>query len=209
MEIITILPKNREANCYILVSGSSCAVVDPANDAEGIYNRVRDKGLKIEKILLTHTHFDHICAVNELVALANCPVYVHRGDLPSLYDISKNLSRLATGVEYTVNPEIEVISLEDNDTVQIGKETVTVMSTPGHTPGSCLYISDDFIVTGDTLFARCIGRTDLPGGNNQEMKASLLKITALQKDYVLYAGHGPSTTLFSEKLHNYYLNNEH
>lgn len=205
MKIITLAPLYNEANCYILASDAFCAVIDPGYNAERIYKKACDEGLKISKILLTHAHFDHICAVNELAALVSCPVYIHKGDLAALYDISKNLSLLGTGSPYTVNSDIEVISLEDKGTVQIGGEALTVMSTPGHTPGSCLYIGDDFIITGDTLFARSIGRVDFPGGSEQQMKASLSKIKCLQKDYVLYSGHGPSTTLASEKLHNYYL----
>lgn len=208
MKITTVLHGYRVANCYILASGNSCAVVDPASDAQGIYKKASELGLTIEKILLTHTHFDHLLVVNELCDIVNCPVYVHKGDLSSLYDVSKNLSLLATGIEYTITSAIQVYPVSDGDKIQIGDESVTVMGTPGHTPGSCLYISDDFIVTGDTLFARCIGRTDLPGGNNEEMRASLSKIKKLKKNYVLYPGHGQSTTLFDEKLYNPYLSDE-
>lgn len=205
MRVIPIYPNHREANCYILCSGNVCAVIDPGADAERIYNTAKTEGLEIEKILLTHGHFDHIMAVNELCALTGAKVMIHKDDLTELYDASVNLSVFATGIEYSLDKDISVTALSEGDTVSIGDEELRVMSTPGHTPGSCIYICKDIMFVGDTIFAGSIGRIDFPGGNGAEIVNSLKKITKLDGDYTLYSGHGPETTLSREKLNNYYL----
>ncbi len=205
MRVISLYPSFREANCYIFCSGNSCAVIDPGADAERIYRAAKDEGLEIQKVLLTHGHFDHIMAVNELCALTGATVMIHKDDLTALYDASVNLSVFATGIEYSLDEDISVTALSEGDTVSIGEEKLMVMSTPGHTPGSCLYICKDIIFSGDTIFAGSAGRVDFPGGNERELVNSLIRIKNLDGDYTLYSGHGPETTLTREKLNNYYL----
>ncbi len=208
MQVIPIYPTGHEANTYIAVCGSSCAVIDPGDGASRIYKRCTDKGLKIEKILLTHAHFDHIIAVNELCALCGAEIVIHRGDFPALYNPSLNLSVLGTGKGYVTNSDINVTAVEDGDKIPVGDKEFSVMSTPGHTPGSCLYICDNIIFTGDTLFAGTIGRTDFPGGDVTEMKRSLKRICDLPGDYTLYSGHSGETSLDRERSFNYYLRPE-
>lgn len=212
MRVIPLYPTYHEANCYIAVGegccnsacSNSCAVFDPGDNAERIFNRAKNNGLIIEKIILTHVHFDHIMAVNELVALTGAEVFVHKGDFQALYEPSLNLSGLI-GHSYAVDNTVKVSTVEDGDTIKVGGEYLTVLSTPGHTPGSACFVCGDMIFTGDTLFGSNIGRTDFPGGSIEEMKSSLAKLRDLDGDYTLYSGHGGETTLSREREHNYYL----
>lgn len=212
MRTIPLYPVYREANCYIAVGEGTCnsgctnvcAVFDPGDNAERIYNRAKSNGLKIEKIILTHAHFDHIMAVNELAELTGAEVIIHKGDLQALYEPSVNLSSLV-GCDYTVEKSVKVTAVEDGDKIKVGGEYLTVISTPGHTPGSACFLCGDTIFTGDTLFGSNIGRTDFPGGSIEEMKKSLALLRDLDGDYTLYSGHGGETTLSRERQHNYYL----
>ena len=212
MRIIPLYPAYHEANCYIAVStcgcrsacANECAVFDPGADAERIFNRAKNNGLEIKSIILTHAHFDHIMAVNELVALTGAEVYIHKGDLQALYEPSLNLSSLI-GHSYTIDSDIKVNAISDGDKIKVGGEYLTVISTPGHTPGSACFVCGDIIVTGDTLFGSNIGRTDFPGGDISQMKASLKLLRDMEGDYTLYSGHGGETTLSRERQHNYYL----
>lgn len=208
MQVTPLYPTGHQANTYIAVCGSSCAVIDPGEGAERIYKRCTAKGLKIEQILLTHAHFDHIMAVNELCALCGADVVIHKGDYPALYNAQLNLSVFGTGREYIINSDINVMSVADGDKISVGNEEFSVMSTPGHTPGSCLYICGNIIFSGDTLFAGTIGRTDFPGGNVVELKRSLKKICALSGDFTLYSGHSGETSLDRERSFNHYLRPE-
>lgn len=205
MRVIPLYPRSHSANSYIICADRVCAVVDPGEDAERIFKRAENEGLKIEKILLTHCHFDHIMAVNELCALCSATVYIHNGDYPALYEPKLNLSLLGTGTNYVLDQTIDVVAVSDSDRIKLGDEEITVISTPGHTPGSCLYVFDNTIISGDTLFAGSIGRIDFPGGSELSMKKSLEEIKNLEGEYVLYSGHGPETTLSREKSSNYYL----
>ena len=205
MKIIPIYPTYREANCYLAASDGKALVFDPGDCAERIIETAKRNGLDITAVVLTHAHFDHIMATNELVELVHAPVYIHRGDLQALYEPSLNLSGLGAGVDYTIDKTIEVIALSEGDTVSVGSECFTVMSTPGHTPGSACFVCGDIIVTGDTLFAGTIGRTDFPGGDSGVMRRSLTRLRELSGDYTLYSGHGAQTTLERERKHNFCL----
>ena len=215
MRIIPLYPVYREANCYIAVGegccnsscSNVCAVFDPGDNAERILDCAESYGLKIEKIILTHAHFDHIMAVNELAELTGAQVFIHKGDFHALFEPGINLSSLV-GCDYTVDRNISVTALDDGDTIKVGGEYLTVISTPGHTPGSACFVCGDVILTGDTLFGNNIGRTDFPGGSIGEMKESLLKLRDFCGDYTLFSGHGGETTLSRERTHNYYLSSE-
>lgn len=212
MQVFPLYPNYHEANCYIAacedtcgVCGNVCAVIDPGDNAERIYKRAENNGLTIEKIILTHAHFDHIMAVNQLVRLTNAEVFIHKGDLQALYEPGLNLSGLGTGHDYSINQEVKVTPISDGDKIIVGSECLTVISTPGHTPGSACFVCGNIIFTGDTLFGSNIGRTDFPGGNIVQMKKSLARLRDLEGDFTLYPGHSGETTLSREREHNYYL----
>ncbi len=156
----------------------------------------------ITAIVLTHAHFDHMLTVNEWRAYSGAPLAVHRGDAPALGNADLNVYRLFTGGEGGTTPA--EILLDEGATLHVGEETLTVWHTPGHTPGSICLRGDNFLITGDTLFAGTIGRTDLPGGREQEMRASLGRLFALETEVTLYPGHGPATSIEREKKYNPY-----
>ncbi len=204
MRIIPIYPVYNEANCYLLASGTKCAVIDPGAYPKNIMQKAAVEGLTIEKVLLTHGHFDHIMATGELCRLCGCKIYIHEKDLQYLYEPSLNLSSLA-GQDYKLDTDIKVNTLAEGDIISIGSEAVKVLSTSGHTPGSVCFIGDGFILSGDTLFAGTVGRTDFPGSNTADMIRSLKKLSSLTGDYDVFPGHSAQTTLEREKRHNYYL----
>ncbi len=190
-------------NCYIVYGkDNKAAVIDPADCADVIESKLEELGLTIDKILLTHAHFDHIMAVEDL-RKSGAELYIHKEDLKMLNDPNLNHMLRATGKEIEFK-NVEHI-LIDGDVIDIGGEELKVLHTPGHTQGSVCYISDEWIVSGDTLFRETVGRTDLYGGSIDSMLSSLKKLQELEKDYAVYPGHGKSTTLKHEKTNNIYM----
>jgi hydroxyacylglutathione hydrolase len=168
------------------------AVVDPAWDVPTILKVANKHGLNIKTILLTHTHFDHINGVEELLKSTDARVFVHKKEAASL--------------AYSAN----VKKIESGDEVKVGGLTVTFIHTPGHTPGSQCFYVDDRLIAGDTLFIKGCGRCDLPGGNPEEMYNSLTSRLKKMDDHTrLYPGHNygdvPVSTMGDEKKQNPYL----
>ena len=193
------------ANCYLLSddAGSEFALIDPSVSPAAIIEK-RGSLPPVRRIVLTHAHFDHMLYVNEWRELTHAPLAVHKAEASALSDGERNVYRLFTGKDGGTH-EAEIL-FADGDTFSLGDEVVTVWHTPGHTPGSiCLY-ADGVLLSGDTLFAGTIGRTDLPGGDNESMQNSLCRIFAFEKDVLLYSGHGPISSLAREKKYNPYAN---
>ncbi len=191
-------------NCYILSDDSDhAAIIDPGGDARRILGAVKDKNLTVDFILLTHAHFDHIMAVEEICAATGAQLCVGAGDAPMLYDAQFNLSAMVYPTQ-TVELTADRL-LVDGDTVRFGDTTLTVMETPGHTRGGVCYLGEGVLFSGDTLFAGSIGRTDLPGGDMTVLRRSLMRLAALDGDLTVYPGHGEETTLSFEKSANPYL----
>lgn len=191
-------------NCYIVSDdGGHAAIIDPGGDARRILSSVKASNLTVDFILLTHAHFDHIMAVEELRDATGASVCVGAGDAPMLCNAQLNLSAMVyptQAVELTADR-----LLADGDTVSFGDTHLTVMETPGHTGGGVCYLGEDALFSGDTLFAGSIGRTDLPGGDMTVLRRSLVRLAALDGDYTVYPGHGEETTLSFEKAANPYL----
>ena len=180
-----------QTNTYLLTEGENAIVIDPGYQADDILDALEGKNLKA--ILLTHGHFDHVGAVKELVAETSCDVYIHAAEL--------NLPPMITaGQLYYTHTYAE----SDHITPIPGVE-LTVLHTPGHTPGSVCLLWKDQMFSGDTLFEGSCGRIDLPGGDPQQMMRSLNRLSRLQADYHVHPGHGDSTTLAAEKQYNPYL----
>lgn len=191
-------------NCYIVSDNSGhAAIIDPGGDAQRILNAVKDKNLTVAFILLTHAHFDHIMAAEELCDATGAQLCVGAGDAPMLFDADFNLSAMVypeQAVELTPSR-----LLFEGDILRFGDATLTVMETPGHTRGGVCYLGEDVLFSGDTLFAGSIGRTDLPGGDMTVLRRSLARLAELDGDYTVYPGHGEETTLSFEKAANPYL----
>ncbi|WP_186566672.1 MBL fold metallo-hydrolase [Lawsonibacter celer] len=184
-------------NCYLLEdeTTNSAAVVDPGGEAERILAQLKADGMEVKCILLTHAHFDHTGGVADLrAALPQVPVYLHRLDA----------ERLGTGEMPAIGP---TVPYDEGDEVLVGALTVKVLFTPGHTPGgvTLLVEGERVLFTGDTLFQGSMGRTDLAGGNYEEIMRSLARLAALEGDYHVLPGHMGGSTLERERKSNYYV----
>ena len=198
MKTITFHTTALETNTYLALNGERAFVVDPGADADKILAAAEAEGAKIEWVLLTHAHFDHIGGVAELQR-AGAQVVLHRGDL-GIVSSFKNLAFYA-GVK--VEKFIPDVTVSGGETLDVAGVKVRVIHTPGHTAGGVCYVADDIIFTGDTLFELSYGRTDFPTGSFKELKNSVLnKLFVLPGDYRLLPGHGAPTTLAFEREHN-------
>ncbi len=192
-------------NCYFIVDEQSaaCAVVDPGDDADKLLEKLKDKGLRVACILLTHGHFDHIMATPALHAATGAPIYLHEADAELYADNDKNCMRRFAGVDLPM--PIPTRLLKEGDRIPLGNGSITVLHTPGHTPGSVCYLAEDNLLTGDTLLYGTCGRSDLYGGDYRKLLASLKRLCKLEKNYRIFPGHGTSTHLFHEIENNIYL----
>ena len=197
MNIIKLTLGELAANCYIVEAPDKTAVViDPGAEAEVIAEELESRGLDLQKILLTHGHFDHMGAAKELKDRYGAQVYISAQDEELLPDREKSV---AFFLPYEPFHPVEAdVRVKDGDVISQGSMKIKVMSTPGHTAGSVCFIIDDCMFTGDTLFRRSVGRTDLYSGNVKEQGESLKKLAALTQNYRLYCGHGEDTDLETE-----------
>ena len=194
MEIYNLFPGSFGSNCYLLVSGSQAAVVDPSADADVILQKAAEKGATLQYILLTHGHFDHICSLDTLREKAGIPAYVHTLDAELTEDAHRN-AFFTFFHNYRTWRRPETL-LVDGDTLSLGETTIRVLHTPGHTNGSvCFDCGGEFLITGDTLFAQGFGRYDLYGGDPYLLKDSLQKLAKLPQSTTIYPGHGSSASL--------------
>ncbi len=192
------------SNCYLLgdkVTGEAI-LVDPSVSAEAMADII--EGFQVVGIILTHCHFDHMLTLNEAIELTSAPVMVGQEDAAGLTDPSINLSLFIGRPLKCPGPDNILAS---GDVVACGRWRFGVIGTPGHTPGSiCLVCQEAQVaITGDTLFADSIGRTDLPGGDEGEMARSLRLITNLDDDLRVLPGHGPEAFLWEIKEINPFL----
>ena len=186
MKVITTVVGSLQTNCYLLIDEEtkSAALIDPGDEAERLLALVKSEGVTLKYILLTHGHRDHTLAVPALKkALPDVPVYIGEADAHS--------------------PDLKYYG--EGDTLPLSSLTIKVLATPGHTLGGVTLLVGDAMFPGDTLFAGSMGRTDLPGGNDAQMLASLRRLAQIEGDYTVYPGHMNATTLAREKAMNPYL----
>ena len=185
---------------YIVVDEKTkeAAVIDAGWDSEKIIQIAEKEKLKIKKIILTHSHFDHVQQVSELADKTNADVYFHELESEEIKKFGiKKIASLGSN-----------FFLKDNDEIKVGKIKVKVIHTPGHTPGAICLLFDNKLITGDTLFVGAIGRTDLPGGDAIKLFESLQKLKKLDDKIEIYPGHDygktPFSTIGNEKKNNPY-----
>ena len=205
MKVFKLMPLSIcDTNSFVVTDDlDSCVLIDAPDDADYIMETLSSLGLTLDKILLTHGHFDHIGAVADLIEKTGCKVYIHSGDLQKLKEGDAMLGRFfgASGFK----PVHDAETFEDGDVIREGELEFTVLHTPGHTSGSCCFMIGDCLFTGDTLFRRSIGRTDMPDGNYDLMKRSLERLCYLNGSFTVYPGHMGTTTLEEERHYNPYL----
>lgn len=195
-----------EVNCVVLWQDPAQAwIVDPGKDAEQIRDFLQSHGLQVGRYVCTHGHIDHISALDDLLAANPAPVWMHADDVRWAFTA---INRLPPAYPTTPRkPATLQTDLPDGGTLSGGGIEARIIRTPGHTPGCiCLYLeSEKLLLTGDTLFAGSVGRTDLPGGDGRQLMQSLKKLLPLPEATKVIAGHGPTTTMGAERKHNPFL----
>lgn len=196
MLIKTISVGHLDTNCYIVTNEESleCVVIDPGADGNSIMNYLEDNKLKCVAIMLTHGHFDHTGAVDEVAEQTGATVYMNKAD--------DSRSARTEHLRYCLPDNGKYYS--DGDVLELIGLRFEIIGTPGHTPGGVTIRCEDVLFTGDTLFRGSCGRTDLPGGDMDSEIASLRRLCSLEGDFEVYPGHMDSTTLERERTLNYY-----
>ena len=193
-------------NCYILgcEKTRAGAIIDPGGEAPRIINEAAASSLEIQYIINTHAHIDHIQANEELRKTFSCPLCIHEKDELLYSNPDLNLSSPVLYSPITFPPADR--KLREGDGIKIGELSLNILHTPGHTPGSISIVVEKNVFTGDALFAGGIGRTDLPGSNYDLLMQSISeKLLTLPDDFIIYPGHGPSSTIGIEKKGNPWL----
>lgn len=188
-------------NCCYLVDKATgkSAVVDPGEKSDELIELIEKDGGKLEYVMLTHGHYDHIGFAKQLADRFNAKIVTGEKENKFLSTPTLNLS---------VNHNIDLpafsadILLNDNDSFMLGETEIHYIQTPGHTSGGGCFIFDDTLISGDTLFCESYGRTDLPTGSNSDMYNSILRLKNLSGDYRVIPGHGPISTLDHERKYN-------
>lgn len=203
----TVVVGPLEVNSFILGCESTRegVIVDPGGDPEKILAVVNRSGLTIRQIINTHGHFDHVGGNRRTLAATGAELLIHGGDVPYLSRAADVAAMYGLTTENSPPP---ARLLEDGMEIRFGEYRMKVLHTPGHTPGGCcLYLeSEGKVITGDTLFAEGVGRTDFPGSSHEALIEGIrAKLMTLPDETVAYPGHGQSTTIGHEKRHNPYI----
>ena len=189
-------------NTYIVehVESRKAAVVDPGDEGEEILERIAERGITLDKILLTHGHFDHVGAVRTLRERTGARIHVHPEEVERMRTAGRQGGMFGLSVQ---NPPAPDVLVREGDTVELGDQEFRVLHTPGHTPGHVTFLTGGMAFVGDLIFAGSIGRTDLPGGSFDDLiRAVREKIFTLPDRTVLFPGHGPATTVGEERRSN-------
>ena len=189
-----------DTNCYLIGDEKEgvCALADPGGSPERILEMVEKSGLRLEKILLTHGHWDHVGAIPALLEKwPELPVYAHEKELCPADEPNPHYFFPHAGKNQRTYGE--------GDTVQVGSLELKVLHTPGHSGGSVVILVENVMLSGDTLFAGTCGRVDLAGGVEEKMLESLARLGRLEGDYTVCPGHGPMSTLERERQTNPYM----
>jgi glyoxylase-like metal-dependent hydrolase (beta-lactamase superfamily II) len=190
-----------QTNCYILQSENDAIIIDPGDEPERILRFVKDLGLTPRLMVATHAHFDHVLGVERIRRELHLPFAINKEDLEILESMQARV-RQFMGFSVPSPPQVDQF-LADGQSITVGQEAMTVLHTPGHSPGSISLAGEGYVFTGDALFNQSIGRTDLPGGDLDTLIRSITeRLFSLDDDTIVYPGHGPETSIADEKLAN-------
>jgi glyoxylase-like metal-dependent hydrolase (beta-lactamase superfamily II) len=205
MRLKTLVTGVLQVNTYLLVCEESAegVVIDPGDDGERIWRCFEQEKAALKYIINTHGHPDHIMANNYLKERSQAPIVIHREDAQMLVTPDPLMLAMVPG-GYVPTPAD--VKLQEGDKIQVGKLSLQVVHTPGHTPGGISLLTDGVVFSGDTLFAGGIGRTDLPGGSYPTLINSIKeKLFCLDPGLQVLPGHGPASTIKEEMEHNPFL----
>jgi len=204
MKIVKYSLGQLQANCYFLINGQDCLIIDPGDEASFILEQLQRQKLRLVSLMATHGHFDHIGAVGEIQLSFNIHLYIFKED-QFLVDRLEKTAKHFLGYKPAIIKPITVKYLTEKK-YQISKIKYQIFKTPGHTPGSCcVYLEKEKIIfTGDTLFKDGIGRYDFSYSSKDDLNKSLKKIFKLPEETIIYPGHGDETVLKKENLDNFF-----
>ncbi|MBW2439940.1 MAG: MBL fold metallo-hydrolase [Deltaproteobacteria bacterium] len=191
-----------QANCFVVGCEDTleAVVIDPGEEGDRIMQAVTASNLTVKYIINTHGHMDHVSANKRVHELTGAPILIHALDAPMLDQVANSAAAWGLRAENSPAPDRQ---LQDGDNITFGNITLTVIHTPGHTTGGISLYAQDDVFVGDTLFAGSIGRTDFPGGSFETIRESIQqKLFKLGDDVRVHTGHGPTTTIGRERLHN-------
>ncbi len=192
-----------ENNCFIVADEISkeCLVVDPADEPDRILEDIKEHRLKAKYIACTHAHFDHVGALSDIKRETGASILIHRDELPIYRDSEVHARMWGFDIDPLPEPDIFV---EEGQALDIGSLHFTVLHTPGHSPGGICIFGEGIVITGDTLFAGSVGRTDLPGGDIRQLRRSFARLLSLPGETRVLPGHGPETTIARERIENFF-----
>lgn len=201
MQVGRIIVGPGETNCYIVCDKNRRGfIIDPGGDWAKIIDYLNENNIKLDAIILTHCHYDHILAVEKVKKEFNAPVWIHQADFAGLKDPQINLSASRPVADTAVTADK---TLRHGDRPVIGDLQLEIIHTPGHTPGGICILAGSCLFSGDTLFKDSVGRTDLVGGSYRQLTESVVtKLMPLPDELIVYPGHREQTTLGREKTHN-------
>jgi hydroxyacylglutathione hydrolase len=205
MKFHTVIVGALETNCFLVYCPQTldCAIVDPGADPGRIFLEISRLSLRPVLILNTHGHLDHTGANKDMKEHYGVPLLIHAADSGLLNSIEQSELRFLLGAKDS--PPADNL-LEDGQALPLGRSSLHVLHTPGHTPGSVCFLGDHFLLSGDTLFFEGVGRTDLPGGSARQLEESIrAKILTLDDSLTVLPGHGPPTSIGQERSNNPFL----
>jgi hydroxyacylglutathione hydrolase len=201
MIIKTVVVGPLQVNCYIIGDEKTgkAMVIDPGDEPDMILDVIRKNNLTVEYIVCTHGHFDHVGAVGDLKKATDAKIVMNEEDL-NIYNSAVELAHYF-GLELEHQP-VPNMFVNEGDNINVGSLTFTVFQSPGHSTGGIVLYGEGIALTGDTLFAGSIGRTDLPGGDERAIRESLGRLMSLPESTAVLSGHGPVSTIGREKMEN-------
>lgn len=205
MTIRTFVVGPLQNNSYLVVDDATrrAALIDPGMESEPILEAIRADGIQLETLILTHGHFDHVCGIPLFKSATSAQIVMHPGDLPLLAEVPTTARFFGFQAPPPPPPDRLV---REGETIKVGGLSLAVLETPGHTPGGISLRMGDVVFVGDALFAGSVGRTDLAGGSLECLLASIrTKLLPLPDDTIVYAGHGPASTIGVERRDNPFL----
>lgn len=188
-------------NCYLVWDEESgeAMIIDPGAEAGKLLRAIENTGCKLKYVLLTHGHYDHTGAADEISRKTGAPVYIHPAD------VNTDPADRGAQLFYTPAPDTQIKTLAEGDELSLGGHVIKVLNTTGHSKGSCVFLMGGEMFSGDTLFAGSCGRTDFTGGDSHEMMMSLKRLHDLPGNFNVYPGHEGTSTLENERRSNYFM----